>query len=140
MSLFYVMATMVECAVNLAIKRLSDRHFRHQQQEMTNFKQVEFKARDNGKYKRSGNDNLEMAPNHISRIMARNQISANATLSSHRNTAEDKNIGNLDNHRIDEQFTWMHFIPSPNAIDMMALILFPTSYIAFAVFYYKLIL
>ena len=133
---------MVECAVVLAIKRLSDRHFRHQQQEMTNFKQVEIKAKYNGKYKRNGNDNLEMAPNHISRIMARNQISANATLSSHHTKAEDKTstIGNLDNHRIDEQFTWMHFIPSPNAIDMMALILFPTSYIAFAVFYFKLIL
>ena len=136
---------MVECAVVLAIKRLSDRHFRHQQQEVTNFKQVEFKARGNGKYKRNGNDNLEVAPNHISRIMARNQISANATLSSHRThrtTAEDKTscIVNLDNHRIDKQFTWMHFIPSPNTIDMMALILFPTSYIAFAVFYFKLIL
>ena len=133
---------MVECAVVLAIKRLSDRHFRHQQQEMTNFKQVEFKARKNGEYKRNGNDNLEMAPNHISRIMARNQISANATLSSHLTEAEDKTITiwDLDNPRIDEQFTWMHFIPSPNTIDMMALILFPTSYIAFAVFYFKLIL
>ena len=133
---------MVECAVVLAINRLSDRHFRHQQQEMTNFKQLEFKSRDDGKYKRNGNDNLEMAPNHISRIMARNQISANSTLSSHRTTAGDKTscIGNLDNHRIDEQFTWMHFIPSPNTIDMMALILFPTFYIAFTVFYFKLIL
>ena len=131
---------MVECAVVLAIKRLSDRHFRHQQQEMTNFKQVEFEAKENREYKRNGNDNLEMAPNHISRIMARNQISANPTLSLHRTEAEDKTIGNLDNHRIDEQFTWMHFIPSPNTIDMMALILFPTSYIAFAVFYFKLIL
>ena len=133
---------MVECAVVLAIKRLSDRHFRHQQQEMTNFKQVEIKAKYNGKYKRNGNDNLEMAPNHISRIMARNQISANATLSSHHTEAEDKTstIGNLDNHRIDEQFTWMHFIPSPNTIDMMALILFPAFYIAFTVFYFKIML
>ena len=133
---------MVECAVVLAIKRLSDRHFHHQQQEMTNFKQVEFKAIDNGKCNRNGNDNLEIAPNHISQIMARNQISANATLSSHRTTAEDKtsSIGNLDNHRIDEQFTWMHFNPSPNAIDMMALILFPTFYIAFTVFYFKVML
>ena len=133
---------MVECAVVLAINRLSDRHFRHQQQEMTNFKQVESKARKNGEYKRNGNDNLEMAPNHISRIMVRNQISANATLSSHRTTVEDKTstTGDLDNHRIDDQFTWIHLISSPNAIDMMALILFPTSYIAFAVFYFKLIL
>ena len=133
---------MVECAVVLAIKRLSDRHFRHQQQEVTNFKQVEFKARKNGEYKRNGNDNLEMAPNHISRIMARNQISANATLSSHRTRAEDETstIGNLDNHRIDEQFTWMHLLPSPNTLDMIALILFPISYIAFTVLYFKLIL
>ena len=133
---------MVECAVVLAINRLSDRHFRHQQQEMTNFKQVESKARKNEEYKRNGNDNFEMAPNHISRIMARNQISANATLSSHHTKAEDKTstIGNLDNHRIDEQFTWMHLLPSPNTLDMMALILFPISYIAFTVLYFKLIL
>ena len=141
-SLFFVMAAMVECAIVLAIKRICDRQFCHQQQEMKFFNQLEVIPRENGDVNRNGNNNLDTTPNGISRLIASHHISEGSTLSSIRTPAEFKisNIRTQANLKVDEQLTWMHLIPSPITIDMMALILFPTFYVAFSVLYFKLIL
>ena len=142
MSLFYVMAAMVECSIVLAIKRLHDKQFCCQQQEVINCNQVLIISEENRNHKRIGNDNLDMASNNINGPITNKQLNGPSTLSSFCSAAElrTRNIGNVGNVRLDEKFTWTYFIPSPNTIDIMALILFPTFYILFNVFYWELIM
>ena len=142
MSLFYVMAAMVECAIVLAIKRLHDKQFCCQQQEVENCNQVLIIPKENHINKRNGNDILDMASNNINGSITNKQLNGHSTLSSLCSAAElrTSNIRDLGNLKLDEKFTWTYFIPSPNNVDIMALLLFPTFYILFNVFYWELIM
>ena len=136
------MAAMVECAIVLAIKRLHDKQFCCQQQEVINCNQVLIISEENRNHKRIGNDNLDMASNNINGPITNTQLNGHSTLSSLCSTAElnTSNIRNECNLKFDEKFTWTYFIPSPNTIDIMALLLFPTLYILFNFFYWELIM
>ena len=136
------MAAMVECAIVLAIKRLRDKQFCCQQQEVTNCNQVLIIPKENHINKQNGNDILDMASNNINGSITNKQLNGHSTLSSLCSAAElrTSNIRNVGNLKLDEKFTWTYFIPSPNTVDIMALLLFPTFYILFNVFYWELIM
>ena len=133
---------MVECAIVLAIKRLHDKQFCCQQQEVKNCNQVLIIPKDNHINKRNGNDILDMASNNINGSITNKQLNGHSTLSTLCSAAELRisSIRDLGNLKLDEKFTWTNFIPSPNTVDIMSLVLFPTFYILFNVFYWKLIM
>ena len=133
---------MVECAFVLAVDRLSAIQCFCQQREMPNVDQVFSIPRENCSCPRNGNDDLDVATNVICEPMTSNQINGFRAVSAHCRAAEVEagKIRNLENPKIDESFTWKHFISSPNTIDIMALVLFPVSYIVFNVFYWAIIM
>ena len=133
---------MVECAIVLAIKRLHDKQFCCQQREVRNCNQILIISKGNRNHKRSGNDNFDMASNNINGPITNTQLNGHSTLSSLCSAAEPRtsNIRDLGKKKLDEKFTWAYFIPSPNTVDIMSLVLFPTFYIIFNVFYWELIM
>ena len=131
------MATMVQCATVLVIKRVYETHT-----TIRNNNPDEINSRETMRNIESKNALLDETPDQTSKPLAIIQIRKNTFFSSKQRISESSNHKqkDLDTVELDNLLNLTHLVPSPKSIEIAALILFPASYVIFNIFYWMLII
>ena len=131
------MATMVQCATVLVIKRFYEKH-----KTIKNNNPAEINRRERMRNIESKNELLDETPDQTSKPRAIIEIRKNTFFSSKQRISESSNHKqkDLDTVELDNISNLTHLVPSPKSIEIAALILFPASYVMFNIFYWMLII
>ena len=131
------MATMVQCATVLVIKRVYEKH-----KTIKNNNTAESNSSATMRNIESKNELLDETPDQTSKPRAIIEIRKNTHFSSKQRISERSNHKQnvLDTVELDNISNLTHLVPSPKSIEIAALILFPASYIIFNIFYWMLII
>ena len=131
------MATMVQCATVLVIKRVYEKH-----KTIKNNSPAEINSRETMRNIESKNELLDETPDQTSKPLAIIHIRKNTFFSSKQRISESSNHKqkDLDTVELDNILNLTHLVPSPKSIEIAALILFPASYVIFNIFYWMLII
>ena len=131
------MATMVQCATVLVMKRVYEKH-----ETIKNNNPAEINSRETMRNIESKNDLLDETPNQTSKPRAITEIRKNTFFSSKQRISESSNHKqkDLDTVKLDNISNLTHLVPSPKSIEIAALILFPASYVILNIFYWMLII
>ena len=131
------MATMVQCAAALVIKRIYEKH-----QPIRNNNPAEINSRETVKNRESKNELLDDIPDQTSKPRDIIQIRKNPLFSSQQRISESSNHKrkDLDTLEFENILNITHLVPSPKSIEIVALIMFPASYVIFNIFYWMLII
>ena len=139
-SLFFVMATMIECTVALVVKGVYEKQFEHDPTKTSN--QPEPRSKEWYSLSQRKNEHSDEVADKTSNTGANIQIKKNSFLSSTSRMPECSNQRkkHLDSLEFETISNVTDLIPSPKSIDITALIMFPTSYVLFNFFYWLLII
>ena len=131
------MATMVQCATVLVIKRVYEKH-----KTIKNNNPAEINSRETMRNIEGKNELLDETPDETRKPRAIIEIRKNTFFSSKQRISESSNHkqNDLDTVELDNISNLTHLVPSPKSIEIAALILFPASYIIFNIFYWMLII
>ena len=141
-SLFFVMATMIECTVALVVKRVYEKQFHYQHKPTINNNQTEVRAKETHSLRQRKNEYSDETADQESNPGANIPNKKNSFLSStcritQCSNQKKKGLDTLELENISNVTDW---IPSPKSIDITALMVFPASYVLFNIFYWLFII